>query len=143
MAYESQSQFVVPERLLTWSFLYNLKYYGNIAGKTMETEITGMRYYCTLSDVGPVYGTVWPEPNNPQDPRARVVIRDDGKKIGYLPRYALNEYESFNDKNLVCPFAGRIRVDQRGYMRADIMVALPSSREYVKEKLSEYLDNSQ
>ena len=131
-----------PKRLLTWTFLYNLKYNGNIVGDTMETEIAGMQYYCSPSDVGPGNGTIWHEPNNPKDPRARVVIRDDGKKIGYLPRYALNEYEAFNDKNLVCPFAGRIRVDQRGFLRADILVALPESREFVKEKLSEYLDNS-
>ncbi len=135
---EAQS---APKRLLTWTFLYNLKYNGTIVGDTMETEITGLQYYCSPSDLGPVNGTIWHEPNNPNDPRARVVIRDDGKKIGYLPRYALNEYEAFNDKNLVCPFAGRIRVDQRGYMRADILVALPRSREFVKKKLSEYLDN--
>ena len=136
---EAQS---APKRLLTWTFLYNLKYNGTIVGDTMETEITGLQYYCSPSDLGPVNGTIWHEPNNPKDPRARVVIRDDGKKLGYLPRYALNEYEAFNDKNLVCPFAGRIRVDQRGFLRADIRVALPESREFVKEKLSEYLDNS-
>ena len=136
---EAQS---APKRLLTWTFLYNLKYNGTIVGDTMETEITGLQSYCSPSDLGPVNGTIWHEPNNPKDPRARVVIRDDGKKLGYLPRYALNEYEAFNDKNLVCPFAGRIRVDQRGFLRADIRVALPESREFVKEKLSEYLDNS-
>lgn len=138
---KSEAQ-TAPKRLLTWTFLYNLKYNGTIVGNTMETEITGLQYYCSHSDLGPVNGTIWHEPNNPKDPRARVVIRDDGKKLGYLPRYALNEYEAFNDKNLVCPFAGRIRVDQRGFLRADIRVALPESREFVKEKLSEYLDNS-
>ena len=105
----------------------------------METEITGMRYYCSIDDVGPVNGFVRPEPANPHDPRAQVVIRADGKKMGYIPRYALDEYEEFNEDGHTCPFAGRISVDKLGYMHARILVVLPESRDFVKEALTEYL----
>lgn len=129
-----------PERELSWTYLYSLKYVEDICGDTMETEITGMRYYCTLSDIGPVNGTVRPEPENPHDTRAQVVIRADGKKLGYIPRYALDEYEEFNEDNLVCPFAGKVRVDPNGFIHADILVALPESLDFVKEELSGYLE---
>ena len=128
-------------RELSWSYLYSLDYDEGICGDTMETEITGMRYYCTMADVGPVNGTVRPEPGNPHDVRAQVVIRADGKKLGYIPRHDLDEYEAFNDDDLVCPFAGEVKVDPNGYMHADILVALPESLEFVKEELTEYLES--
>lgn len=131
----------VPERNLSWSFLSSLEYDDLIIGDTLETEITGMRYYCTLADVGPVNGTVRPEPDNPHDPRAQVVIRSDGKKLGYIPRYALDDYEDFNEDGLVCPFAGVVKVDPNGYIHADILVALPESMDFVKEELTDYIEN--
>ena len=125
------------EKGLSWSYLYYLDYYSDLRADLMETEVTGMRYYCSLADVGLVNGTVSPEPNNPHDPRAQVVIRADGKKLGYIPRTALRGYEEFNPRNLVCPFVGRVSVDRQGYMKADIMVALPVSRDWVKKQLSD------
>jgi hypothetical protein len=107
----------------------------------METEVTGMRYYCSLAAVGLMNGTVRPEPENPHDPRAQVVIRADGKKLGYIPRTALPGYEEFNQRNLVCPFAGRVSVDRQGYMKADILVALPVNRDWVKKQLSDYMES--
>ena len=104
-------------------------------------QITGMRYYCHLEDLGPINGTVRPEPDNPHDPRAQVVIRSDGKKLGYIPRFALDEYEDFNEYGHVCPFAGLVKVDHNGYMHADILVALPESMDFVKEELTDYLEN--
>ena len=100
-----------------------------------------MRYYCSLADVGVVNGTVRPEPVNPHDPRAQVVIRADGKKLRYIPRTELPGYEEFNQRYLVCTFAGRVSVDRQGYMKADILVALPVSRDWVKEALSDYLES--
>lgn len=131
----------IPERELSWTFLYSLDYDEDICGDTMETQITGMRYYCHLEDLGPVNGTVRPEPDNPHDPRAQVVIRSDGKKLGYIPRFALDEYEDFNEYGHVCPFAGLVKVDHNGYMHADILVALPESMDFVKEELTDYLEN--
>ena len=128
-----------PRRALSWTYLDNLEYDEFLPEETMETEVTGMRYYCTLADVGPVNGIIQPEPTNPYDSRAQVVIRADGKKLGYIPRYALNEYENFNENNLVCPFAGMVSVDKKGYMLAFILVTLPVSPEFVKQELSGYV----
>ena len=130
----------VAERPLSWSYLNTLDYDEEIDGDTMETEITGMRYYCSFADIGPVNGIVRPEPGNPQDPRAQVVIRADGKKLGYIPRTALDDYEDFNGDNLVCPFAGRIKITRQGYIWAEILVALPESLEFVKAELTEYVN---
>ena len=128
-----------PQRTLTWTYLDGLEYFDDLPKDSMETEVTGMRYYCSLADVGPVNGIIRPEPDNPHDAHAQVVIRADGKKLGYIPRYALNEYESFNEDNLVCPFAGSVSVDNNGYMLAFILVTLPVSREFVKEELTGYV----
>ena len=123
---------------LDWSFLFDLDYDDTILGDTMFTEVTGMRYYCSLADVGPVNGTVRPEPGNVYDSRAQVVIRADGKKLGYIPRRDLEEYEEFNEDSLVCPFVGQVTVDHNGYMKADILVALPESLDFVKMELLSY-----
>lgn len=128
-----------PRRALSWTYLNELEYDGNQPENTMETEVTGMRYYCTLADVGPVNGIIRPEPDNPHDARAQVVIRADGKKLGYIPRYALNEYESFNMDNLECPFAGMVNVDKNGYMLAFILVVLPVSPDFVRQELTGYV----
>lgn len=122
-------------KTLSWSFLDALRYDGSLDGCTLDAEITGMRYYCSFSDLGPVNGVVRPEPTNQNDPRAQVVIRADGKKLGYIPKTALPEYEAFNPDRLVCPFVGEVKVTRQGYMWADILVALPKSPEFVKEAL--------
>ena len=132
---------VVPDRQLSWSYLYTLQYDDSIAGDVLETQITGMRYYCSLADLGPVNGVVMPEPSNPHDPHAQAVVRADGKKLGYIPRNALPEYENFNPDKRVCPFAGRVKVTRQGYLWADILVARPLSREFVKEELSAYMED--
>ena len=132
---------VVPDRQLSWSYLYTLEYDGSITGDVLETQITGMRYYCSLADLGPVNGVVLPEPSNPHDPHAQAVVRADGKKLGYIPRNALPEYENFNPDKRVCPFAGRVKVTRQGYMWADILVARPLSRDFVKEELSAYMED--
>lgn len=126
-------------KALSWSYLDTLEYDESLERDMLETEITGMRYYCSFSDLGPVNGVVRPEPTNPNDPHAQVVIRADGKKLGYIPKSALPEYEDFNPDNLVCPFAGEVKVTRQGYMWADNLVALPESREFVEEALGEYV----
>jgi len=135
---EQLLQTIQPE--LSWTYLDALEYYDDADEDTFDTEITGMRHYCSLSDVGPVNGAVMPEPNNPHDPRAQVVIRADGKKLGYIPRLDLDEYEEFNPDNHVCPFAGKVTVDKKGYMTAEILVAAPVSRDFVKEELTYYVE---
>ena len=73
----------VSERPLSWTYLYSLQYDESLPSRTMRTEIAGMRYYCAFADIGLVNGIVRPEPGNPHDPRAQLVVRADGKKLGY------------------------------------------------------------
>jgi len=137
------------ERELSWGYLEGLEYDEGCGWgvgpdmDTMRTEITGMRYHCSLSDVGPVNGFVKPEPENPHDPNAQVVVRADGKVLGYIPRTALPDYGDFNRRGLTCPFAGRVEVTRQGYLWAEILVALPVSREFVEEELTDYLESGQ
>lgn len=129
------------ERELSWSYLYKLEYDESLVGDVMETEVTGMRHYCSLADQGPVNGIIQPEPENPHDPSAQVVIRADGKKLGYIARNTLPEYQNFNPTNAVCPFAGHVKVTRQGYIWADILVAIPMDRDFVKEELTAYMDS--
>lgn len=128
------------QRELSWSYLYKLEYDESLVGDVMETEVTGMRHYCTLADLGPVNGIIQPEPDNPSDAQAQVVIRADGKRLGYIARNTLPQYHNFNPTNAVCPFAGRVKVTRQGYIWAEILVAIPMDRDYVKEELSAYLE---
>lgn len=130
----------VAERALSWSYLDSIEFDERLIAQTMRADIAGMRHYCSFADVGPVNGYVQPEPGNPHDPRAQVVIRADGKKLGYIPRYALDEYENFSGGFLVCPFSGRVTVDNKGYMRADILVVRPTDRNSVKERLADFIN---
>ena len=95
------------------------------ARKTMETEIAGLRYYCSLVDIGPISGVVRAEPDNAHDPRAQAVVRADGKLLGYIPRAALDEFEAFNPKNLPCPFTGRITVDTSNHLYGTLHITQP------------------
>jgi len=131
----------VQDRPLEWSFLYYLDYDESLPGEMMETQIAGLRHHCTVDDVGIVNGTVRPEPDNLNDPRAQVVIRADGKKLGYIPSSELDEYEEIAADGLECPFSGEITIDRLGNMSADIMVVQPQSRDFVKQTLSEYVDD--
>ena len=128
------------QRELSWSYLYKLEYDESLVGDVMETEVTGMRHYCTLADLGPVNGVIQPEPDNPSDAQAQVVIRADGKKLGYIARNTLPQYHNFNPTNAVCPFAGRVKVTRQGYIWAEILVAIPMDRDFVKEELTAYLE---
>ena len=134
------------ERELSWGYLDALEYDEGCSWgvgpdmDTMRTEITGMRYHCTLADVGPVNGFVKPEPENEHDPNAQVVVRADGKVLGYIPRTALPDYGNFNRQGLTCPFAGYIKVTRQGYLWADILVALPTNRSFAESALTAYLE---
>ena len=136
------------ERSLSWGYLSSLEYDEGCGWgvgpdmDTMRTEITGMRYHCSLSDVGPVNGFVKPEPDNPHDPEAQVVVRADGKVLGYIPKVALPEYADFNRRGMTCPFAGYVKVSRQGYLWADILVALPTNRSFAESALTAYLEQA-
>lgn len=142
----AKTTYVIPttqKKTLSWSYLYSLDYDDSLVADVLETEIAGMRYHCSVADLGLVNGYIEPEPSNPHDPHAQAVFRADGKKLGYIPKNVLPEYEDFNPGHLVCPFAGEVKVTRQGYMWADILVALPMSRDFVKETLSAYVDGGQ
>lgn len=48
-------------------------------------RIAGITFRCQPSDVGGFFGTVEPQPDNPHDPEALAIYRDDGKLLGYIP----------------------------------------------------------
>ena len=136
------------QRSLSWGYLSSLEYDEGCGWgvgpdmDTMHTEITGMRYHCSLADVGPVNGFVKPEPENEHDPNAQVVVRADGKVLGYIPRTALQEYGEFNRQGRTCPFAGYVKVSRQGYLWADILVALPTNRSFAESALTAYLEEA-
>ena len=124
---------------MDFSFLNRVRFYSALPRTSMDTYITGLRYHCTQSDLGLVMGTVMPEPNNPRDPRAQAVCRNDGKVLGYIPRADLDRYNFFNDGNRVCLFAGKIESSVTGTPHADIRIFLPTDRNYVENKIRAYL----
>ena len=74
------------------SFLLSLDYDEDLEENTETFDVTGLRYYCTVKDRGPIVGYVKPDPSNVHDSRAQAVIRSDGKLIGYIPRTQLDDY---------------------------------------------------
>ena len=121
-------------------FLDTLDYDDDLVEFSEIFSVTGMRYYCTDADLGLVFGTVRPEPANMHDPRAQVVKLPGGRTIGYIPRHQLNEYEDFNEENVVCPFIGEITKDEKGWFQAEILVIIPVSKDYVQEEFKGYLN---
>ena len=132
-------QFPDEDEELDLSFLDNIDYSDDLEENTETFDITGLRYHCTVHDVGKIVGIVKPEPSNVHDPRAQAVYRNDGKLLGYIPRRQLDWYEDFNEENVPCPFVGEIEVDGRGWLIAEIKVIIPSSREYVEKEIEDEL----
>ena len=138
-----QRKYYTRKTKLSWTYLYGLEYDDSLDEDAMDSEIAGLNHYVSEEDFGPVNGIVRPEPDNPKDPRAQVVIRSDGKKLGYIPRTELDDYEDFNEDNLVCPFSGEIIMSEEGFFSSYIHIALPVSRDFVKEELSDYLEEEE
>ena len=121
-----------------WAFLSGLTYDKNLESDSMETTISGLRYHCTYDDLGTIRGYIKPEPSNQHDPRARAIIRHDGKLLGYLPRTDIDLYEDFNPENKVCPFTGKISFNAKGWLVAKIKTTLPKSMEAVLDEIGDY-----
>ena len=117
------------------SFLDELDYSEDLEENTETFDIAGLKYRCTEEDCGTIVGVVKPEPSNSHDSRAQAVIRNDGKRLGYIPRTQLDWYEDFNELNVPCPFVGEIELDEDGRLTAEIKVIIPTSREYVEEEI--------
>ena len=106
---------------------------------TETFDITGLRYHCTEKDCGPIVGYVKPDPSNVHDVRAQAVIRSDGKLLGYIPRTQLDDYEDFNEDDVVCPFVGEIEQDGRGWLIGEIKAIIPTSIEFVRDEIEDGL----
>ena len=136
----AEEQFPNDDEELDLSFLDNIDYSDDLEENTETFDITGLRYHCTVHDVGKIVGIVKPEPSNVHDPRAQAVYRNDGKLLGYIPRTQLDWYEDFNEQNVPCPFVGEIELDRSSArLIAEIKVIIPSSREYVEEEIKDEL----
>ena len=109
---------------LSWGYLDSLMYDNDLLDDVMETEIVGLQYYCMPSDRGLVNGTVRPEPDNPHDPRAQVVIRADGKKLGYVPEKDNIIFARLMDAGKLLK-AKIIRIEHRGsFMQISVGIYL-------------------
>lgn len=121
---------------LDLSFLDEIEYSDDLDEDTETFDITGLQYYCTVHDCGKIVGVVVYEPSNVHDSRARAVISNEGKLLGYIPRNQLDWYEEFNEDDVPCPFVGGIVLDNYTMrLTAEIKVILPSSREFVEEEI--------
>ncbi len=132
----------VPDKPLTWDYLDTLSFTDRLLGGQVEIELTGLVYYCTKDDLGPVNGIIRPEPDNPYDPQAMVAIRADGKRIGYIPRSAQKDYKRIFGGQRSCPFAGWVLITQMGWMFANVLITVPKNRNDVERKLSHYVANN-
>ena len=125
---------------LDLSFLDGVDFDEDLDENTETFDITGLKYHCTVHDVGKIMGIVKPEPSNIHDARAQAVIRSDGKLLGYIPRTQLDWYEDFNEDNVPCPFVGEIELDRSSArLIAEIKVIIPSSREFVEQEIIDNL----
>lgn len=129
-----------PESIPTF-FLDTLDYDEDLDENSETFSVTGLRYYCTDDDLGLIFGTVCPEPSNVHDYRAQAVKLPDGRTLGYIPRSELDDYEDFNEDNVVCPFIGELYKDEKGWFQAEILVVIPASREYVQEEFEDYFSS--
>ena len=130
-------QFPEEEVEIDYSFLDDIDYSEDLEENTETFDVSGLKYNCTVYDVGRIVGVVQPEPSNYHDPRAQAVYRHDGKLLGYIPRTQLDWYEDFNEQNVPCPFVGEIELDSHGWLIAEIKVIIPSSREFVQEEIED------
>jgi len=128
------------ETQLSWAYIYKLPFDESLPEDDFDTEIAGLQYNCSMKDVGWVNGVVRPEPENPFDSKAQAVFRADGKKLGYIPRSALDHYAEFNPRNVECPFVGQIIRDYSDGLMGFILVVLPSTHAFAIKRLSGYLE---
>lgn len=84
-------------------------------------KIAGVQHRCDENDIGGFVGYVKPEPENEYDKNAQAVYRNDGKKVGYIPRDEQPGYLAFSEgKRCVCvgfikkgdevPLFGKVKV---------------------------------
>ena len=113
------------------SFLDGLSYYENLKQQVGYFDIAGLGYHYPVKGSEVFVGTILPEPTNAYDSDARIIIRSDGQKVGYIPRAQHRKYQEFNPENVVCPFVGEIKVSGRGGVQARVKAIIPKSKDFV------------
>lgn len=73
-----------------------------------HTKIAGVQYRCDHQDVGGFLGYLKHEPDNPHDPNAIAIYRNDGKHLGYIPKDETNALRSWSAKEKL-PCVGFIK----------------------------------
>lgn len=66
-------------------------------------KIAGVQYRNDAQDIGGFLGYVSSEPTNPHDKNAIAIYRNDGKRIGYIPKDEVKDFREWSAKeNLPC-----------------------------------------
>lgn len=61
-----------------------------------EVYIAGLAHHCTMADVGPFSGVIFPQKDNPVDRKAMAIGDHRRKKIlGYVPSAILDDYRAW------------------------------------------------
>ena len=121
---------------LDFHFLDRMDYDATLPERTMSSFIAGVQGYCTKEDLGGLVGYVTVD----RATSALEVHAGDGRLMGYLPMKDRAAYLAFNPGQIPCPFAGHVGVSTTGRCYADIRIVLPSTRDFVEESLTGFLE---
>ncbi|MBP5636698.1 MAG: hypothetical protein J6X25_04185 [Bacteroidales bacterium] len=128
------------EEELDLSFLDTLDYYEFLDENTETFDIDEVQDFCNLYDAGTIVGVVKPETWSliPR-PGAKAIFDHEGGRLGFIPSTQLKWFNEFNQQEVVCPFVGRIDIDENGGLVGEIKAIIPTSREFVEKEIREGL----
>lgn len=128
------------EEELDLSFLDTLDYYEFLDENTETFDIDEVQDFCNLYDAGTIVGVVKPETWSliPR-PGAKAIFDHEGGRLGFIPSTQLKWFNEFNQQEVVCPFVGRIDIDENGCLVGEIKAIIPTSREFVEKEIREGL----
>ncbi len=124
------------EEELDLSFLDTLDYYEFLDENTETFDIDEVQDFCNLYDAGTIVGVVKPETWSliPR-PGAKAIFDHEGGRLGFIPSTQLKWFNEFNQQEVVCPFVGRIDIDENGGLVGEIKAIIPTSREFVEKEI--------
>lgn len=124
------------EEELDLSFLDTLDYYEFLDENTETFDIDEVQDFCNLYDAGTIVGVVKPETWSliPR-PGAKAIFDHEGGRLGFIPPTQLKWFNEFNQQEVVCPFVGRIDIDENGGLVGEIKAIIPTSREFVEKEI--------
>jgi hypothetical protein len=124
------------EEELDLSFLDTLDYYEFLDENTETFDIDEVQDFCNLYDAGTIVGVVKPETWSliPR-PGAKAIFDHEGGRLGFIPSTQLKWFNEFNQQEVVCPFVGRVDIDENGGLVGEIKAIIPTSREFVEKEI--------